>query len=188
MMYDGKQIIAEIKTQSPSGFVSRYSWDEIFHMASENPHVDMLSIHTNPRWGGSLELIRKARALTNKPILAKGIHETDEEIMDAVQAGANFVLVVGRVPKVHKNICLLEPYTVEEIKEYPVNTVVVWNSRDLKALPQEAFKKETLYDVRLVWKGMLVQASNIQKKEDIHPLADAVLVGSHLIEFLDSLE
>jgi indole-3-glycerol phosphate synthase len=187
-MYNGKQVIAEIKTQSPSGFNSPYSWDELFKLANSNPYVDVISIHTNPKWGGSFDLIRKAKSLTRKPILAKGIHETDEEVQKAIEAGADFVLVVGRVPKVHKDKCFLEPYLIDEIKDYPAHSTVVWNSRDLKALPNEKFKKETIRDVRVVWKGRLIQASNLKTKDDMHTRADAVLVGSNLPEFLASLE
>lgn len=88
-------LIAEVKTQSPFGFRSALSLQELFDLA--NRHGDIISVHTDMRWGGSFDLLRKARKLTTKPILAKGIHETDEEIEQAFASGANFVLVVGRI-------------------------------------------------------------------------------------------
>ncbi len=147
----------------------------------------MLSIHTNPRWGCSFGLVRKARTLTQKLILAKGIHTNDSDIEKAIEAGVNYVLVVGRIPVLYQTNCLLEPLYLDEITSYTSNATVVWNSRDLTALPAEAFKKETIDDVRKIWKGHLVQVSNLKTKADIRPLADAVLVGTNLIEFLNSL-
>ncbi|MCC7543773.1 hypothetical protein IT415_03665 [bacterium] len=98
-------IIAEVKTQSPFGFCAKQSWDELFVFA--NTYGDWLSIHTDPRWGGSLELIRKARSLTGKPILTKGIHATDSDIVNALATGADYVLVVCRLPKIHLEKCLI---------------------------------------------------------------------------------
>jgi indole-3-glycerol phosphate synthase len=122
-------LIAEVKTQSPFGFSSDKSWEELFEIA--NAHCDMISIHTDPRWGGSFELLTKARAMTGKPILAKGIHVTDEEVERALALGADKVLVVGRVPAVHLEQCFIEPYTLAELRSLPPGTSAVWNSRDL---------------------------------------------------------
>ncbi|MAJ97292.1 MAG: hypothetical protein CMI56_01585 [Parcubacteria group bacterium] len=46
---------------------------------------DIISIHTDSRWGGSFELLEKARGLTDKPILAKGIHKDDADIEKALE-------------------------------------------------------------------------------------------------------
>lgn len=62
--------IAEVKTQSPFGFFGNKSWDELFEAA--NKVGDIISIHTNPLWGGSFDHLMLARRMTNKPILAKG--------------------------------------------------------------------------------------------------------------------
>ncbi|MBP6974654.1 MAG: hypothetical protein KBB54_01790 [Candidatus Pacebacteria bacterium] len=122
-MYKNIQIIAEVKTQSPFGFKSEKSWDELFAVANEIG--DILSIHTDPRWGGSFDLVRKAKALTNKPILAKGIHATDMEVQQAIDVGADYVLVVGRIPSIHQDKCLIEPLTLAELKKIPDNLKVV---------------------------------------------------------------
>jgi indole-3-glycerol phosphate synthase len=176
------QLIAEVKTESPFGYVSNKSWDELFALAEKVG--DMLSIHTDARWRGSFELITKAKSLTHKPILAKGIHETDELVSKAVESGADFVLVVGRIPKVHLNKCLIEPNTLEELRTIPKNLKVVWNSRDLST---GGLKKETFAQARKIFPGWLCQASNIHTIADIDPKADAVLVGTSLIPFAQSL-
>ncbi|MEN9614172.1 MAG: hypothetical protein RLZZ347_479 [Candidatus Parcubacteria bacterium] len=182
-----------MKTKSPFGYVSDKTWDELFAVAEKVG--DMISIHTDARWGGSFELITKAKSLTKKPILAKGIHETDELVIKAIESGADFVLVVGRIPKIHLDKCLIEPNTLEELKSLPKGVRVVWNSRDLQT---GGLKKETFAQARAIWNGCrhattapftgwLCQASNIETVADIDPTADAVLVGTKLIPFAESI-
>lgn len=144
----------------------------------------MISIHTDERWGGSLHLVQKARTLTAKPILAKGIHATDEDIKNALDAGADYVLVVGRVPSMHREKCLIEPLTLAELATLPHDIKVVWNSRDLS---HGGLKEETFEDARKLFPGWLCQASNIKNVGDIRDDANAVLVGAHLTEFAQSL-
>ena len=172
------QVIAEVKTHSPFGYESDKSWDELFEIA--NKMGDIISIHTDPRWHGSFELIKKAKALTTKPILAKGIHATDEQIEQAIQAGADWVLVVGRIPHVHAEKCLIEPNIIEELKQIPPHLRAVWNSRDLAT---GGLKGETFEQARAAFTGWLCQASNISTIRDINKNADAVLVGTHLEGF-----
>ncbi len=181
-MYKDISIIAEVKTGSPFGYKAEKSWEELFRIAESIG--DILSIHTNPRWGGSFELLEKARAMTTKPILAKGIHETDEEIERTVALGADWVLVVGRMPKVHIEKCMIEPTTLEELKTTPENLRAVWNSRDLR---DGGFKTETFQEARSLFNGWLCQASNIKTIADIEPGANAILIGTHLDTFIESL-
>ena len=176
-------IITEVKTASPFGWRSDKSWDELFEIADKIG--DMISVHTDPRWEGSLELVAKARGLTSKPILAKGIHAKDKDISRALAAGADFVLVVGRVPKTLADRCLIEPTTLDELKELPTNLKAVWNSRDLRTGGK---KRHGFSEARQVFSGWLCQASNITAMTDVDPSADAVLVGSHLAGFADSIK
>lgn len=175
-------IIAEVKTMSPFGFSSKKSWDELFRVAEKCG--DMISIHTDPRWGGSFEALTKARKLTKKPLLAKGIHEKDSDIEKAIASGADLVLVVGRVPKVHSDKCIIEPHTLGELARIPKNMKALWNSRDLKTGGR---KKETFSEAREIFNGFLCQASHIESVDDVHPRADAILVGEHLEKFVMSL-
>jgi indole-3-glycerol phosphate synthase len=175
-------IIAEVKTHSPFGWASTKSWDELFEVAEKIG--DIISVHTDPRWHGSFDLIREARRRTSKPILAKGIHATDEEIQRAIDAGASYVLVVGRVPHVHLERCLIEPHSLEELSKIPAELKAVWNSRDLNT---GGMKTETFAEARKVFTGWLCQASNISNKSDIDMSADAVLIGTNLMRFKDGV-
>jgi indole-3-glycerol phosphate synthase len=181
-MYKTTQIIAEVKTVSPFGFVSEKSWDELFAIAEKVG--DIISIHTDARWGGSFDLIRKAKTLISKPILAKGIHATDAELQQAIDAGADYVLVVGRIPNIYQEKCLIEPLSLAELRMIPEHFKVVWNSRDLS---NGELKKESFEEARKIHKGWLCQASNIETVTDIKDGADAVIVGAHLPDFAESL-
>ena len=99
------QLMAEVKTLSPFGHASDKPWEALFALA--NAHGDIISIHTDKRWGGSMDLIRQARKMTERPILAKGIHSSDDLIREAHQAGADLILVVGRVPNFHGSMTIV---------------------------------------------------------------------------------
>lgn len=171
--------VAEVKTQSPFGFKSDRSWEELFEVA--NQHGDWLSIHTDQRWGGNFELVRKARNLTEKPILAKGIHNTDEEISEAVQSGADYVLVVGRLPNLEQERCLVEVNNLDQLAGIPQDLRVVWNQRDLR---NGQPKSETFEQARIQWPGWLAQASNIENVNQVNARADAFIVGENLLRFV----
>lgn len=174
-------LVAEVKTRSPFGFTSPYSWEEQFAFAEKVG--DIISIHTDSRWSGSFELLEKARTLTKKPLLAKGIHAKDDLVKRAVECGAEHVLVVGRIPRVYLTQCWIEPLTFRELVNIPEEQRVVWNSRDLQT---GALKQEYFEDVRKYRKGWLCQASTIKSYADVHPGAQAVLVGTFLREFIAS--
>lgn len=176
-------LIAEVKTTSPFGWRSGGTWDELFALAARVG--DVISVHTDPRWEGSVELVAKARALTPKPILAKGIHADDIQIRAALAAGADFALVVGRLPAADLlPRCLVEPNTVAELAQLPPETAAVWNSRDLR---NGGLKPETFGSARAAWGGWLCQASNVGGPGDVEPSASAVLVGTALPTFARKL-
>lgn len=176
------EFIAEVKTQSPFGWASQDTWEVLFSLA--NLHGDMISIHTDSRWGGSFEILKRAREMTKRPLLAKGIHTTDDEVKRAIEeCGADFVLVVGRIPSVYASQCIIEPYTLDELTKIPEGFRILWNSRDLAT---GGVKKETFQEARLVRHGWLCQASNIKTVDDVDLSADAVLVGTHLAKFIES--
>lgn len=170
--------IAEVKPFSPYDGPTGRSWGELFKIAAE--YGDWVSVHTDPRWHGSLELIKKARSRTSKPILAKGIHRTDDEVRAAIKAGADYVLVVGRIPDVYLTRSIIEPYDVGELDAMSSDQMVLWNQRDLR----DGSRKTITFDqARSAWTGWLGQASMIKSPKDVDPRADAFIVGTHLPEF-----
>ena len=72
----------------------------------------------------------------------------DEEIKKALSLGADYVLVVGRIPNVHPEKCLIEPLTLEELSHIPEDLKVVWNSRDLD---NGGMKTETFEEARKIF-------------------------------------
>lgn len=171
--------IAEVKVRSPFGFRSSRSWNELFDIAEEKG--DMISIHTNPLWGGDMKDIREARKRTKKPILAKGIHPTNDDIREALDNGADKVLVVGRLPH-HKlaDKCFIEPADYLQFLEFAVTQDrLVWNSRDLNT-GKERF--EEWADIRPLC-SEVIQASNIKSMKDVYPDAYAFIVGENLPTF-----
>lgn len=146
---------------------------------------DIISIHTDPHWGGDFKLITKARHFTNKPILAKGLHTSDDDIKRAVGAGADYVLVVGRTPAYYPERCWLEPRFMVDLSTYPAGTRVVWNTRDLR---DGSKRLESWHEARKRWSGWLCQASNIKSLADVCPRANAFLVGEHMVEVAKEIE
>lgn len=178
-MANRPEFIAEVKTASPFGWRSEHLWDELFETADR--YGDWVSVHTDPRWEGSFELVATARKRTDKPILAKGIHASDDDVRKALDVGADYVLAVERVPAVSPEQCLVEVEDIAGFAKLPPGTKAVWNSRDLATGDA---KTETFEQARAAWDGWLCQASNIRTPNDIEPSADAILVGTHLPEFV----
>lgn len=178
--------IAEVKTQSPFGFSSKYAWGDLLATAIE--YGDMVSVHTDPRWGGSMtHIARASRAVhsAHKLLLAKGIHPSDDEVRRALDFGADLVLTVGRRPAPELvPLCLIEPQqctpgTPERGERW------VWNSRNL---PDGGRRTTGFAQARAWWPNTwLCQASNIATPEDVHPGADAFIVGANLPSFCASM-
>ncbi len=95
------------------------------------------------------------------------------------------MLVVGRIPNVHQNKCIIEPFTLKELETIPERYKAVWNSRDLK---DGSLKKEAFEEARNIFKGFLIQASNIKTVDDVKEGADAVLVGQNIECFDHSMK
>lgn len=178
-------LIAEVKTKSPFGFKSFYTFDELFDLA--DGYGDIISMHTDPRWNGSHSLVSIAKKYSNKKVLAKGIHDTDEEIQKLIDLGADHVLVVGRIPKKKFPIekIWIEPLNLDQLKTIPWNMTVVWNSRNLLT---GGLKTETWEQARNIFKGKLIQASNIKTKADVKIDAYGVIVGENLISYVKSIK
>jgi indole-3-glycerol phosphate synthase len=186
VLYD-TPIIAEVKIASPFDPDLSRDWDEQFENANEVG--DILSIHVDSGWEGSLEDIDKATKLTDKPIMAKGINGTEAEVYAALEAGADLVLSVGlgMLTSKYLELCLIEPYSIKELMRIPPDVNAVWNSRDLISggLKQEPFAlARSLFPPP----RRLFQASNVTQLADIESTADGVIIGTHLPDIRDELK
>lgn len=178
----GHMVVGEVKEKSPFGYKSaltRYQQLEWL-----DGWADVISIHTNPMWGGSFDWLKEARTLTKKPILAKGFHDTIFDVETALACGANYILTVGWCPN---KLCWHECETVDELFESQAS-MVVWNARNPRT---GELRKEKLNDIVNINKCKLnhspiCQASRITKASDVNPSVEAVLIGEGLyneIEF-----
>jgi hypothetical protein len=203
-------LIAEVKPESKlSGWRSPHSIDLLMETACRCG--DWISIHTNPLWGGSFEWLSLARAYVNEfyqnvpvtarpPILAKGFHETLEEQQQALQL-ADYALVVREdSPQGPANILnrvLYEPHSLDGLAGAPQGMRCVWNARDIvgaleayssgRKSDHHTAKRANFDKARKLRRGWLCQASNIKTPKDVHPKANAVLIGTNLIEFTSEI-
>lgn len=192
-----KQIfIAEIKTRNPFGWQSGFCFSDLMEKAIE--HGDWISVHTNALWGGDFDSISFVRRNTNKPILAKGIHASDDDIKRAVDHGADYVLVVDRFSYCHGHIAKLiyeinEPkFSAETDKWSSIghghvshliyeNNKFMCNSRDLRTgCVKENGGGLQAYLNAGVW---VCQASGIRNIHEVNPRVNAYIVGEHLVNF-----
>jgi indole-3-glycerol phosphate synthase len=197
-MQNKKQIfIAEIKTRSPFGYQSNNSFSELMDCAIK--YGDWVSVHTNALWGGDFDSISFVRRNTNKPILAKGIHGTNDDIKRAIDHGADYVLVVDRYPtSAGEQDALSTTYEKHILYEMDFQKVkqnvefnphwksvnYVCNSRDLRT-GQPKMKDELQDFLNLgVW---TCQASGIISWRDVNPNANAFIVGENLMFYCEHL-
>lgn len=185
-------LIAEIKTQSPFGFKSDKSFYELMQTAIK--HGDWISVHTNPLWGGSFEAIEFVRKYTTKPILAKGIHSRDVDLYEAFNRGADYALVVDRVPYPYDQYrektvwerCLFEIHNMNlfhgNLHIYPEfrNQKFVCNSRDLWSGGPKLADELPVFLKECVW---TCQASHIKTPADVKQGVSAFIVGEGLTDF-----
>jgi len=183
--------IAEIKTQSPFGFKSDYSFHGLMECAIK--YGDWISVHTNPLWGGSFDAIEYVRRFTNKPILAKGFHSKDEDIRNAIVAGANYVLVVDRIPEYNfrADCCLHElGKNIQDIPQLYADKPLkyVYNGRDLNTGLPKSLSDYQKYRNKYEW---ICGASLIRHYSDVqrlYPNCDAFIVGENLVHYCCEVE
>lgn len=180
--------IAEIKTKSPFGYQSPHSFHKLMDVAIE--HGDWIIVHDNALWGGDYETISFVRKYTKKPILAKGLHTTEESIQRAFDHGADKVLVVGDTFKGN----FAPDSILREIEnKNPKNLwsggmcwkQIVINSRNLRTGDVVRDVEKQISDFKN--QGYEVfQASNIKSINDVNRNVTGYIVGTHLIDFINN--
>ncbi len=195
MPINGKIFIAEIKTMSPFGFKSNYSPNFLKQLAIK--YGDWIGVHTDPLWGGSFvdivniknTITRMSEPSCTNPILAKVIHSSDYHIRMALEYGADYVTVVGRIPKKeYLPKCLLEPLNLKQLQEFiKLEEIygIILNQRNLF----DGFTNKYLgswIDVipNIIKNIKVIQASSIKRPKEVHNWADGFIVGEHLPQFI----
>ncbi len=171
-------IVAEVKMRSPYGWVNPLELEEACAICEEMG--DIISVHTDPLWGGSFDLLLDIRACIDKPILAKGFHPTVAHVREALgclNPATDWVLTVGWHPEgdLGKR-CWHEAESLLELEESDASRVV-WNNRNPRTGQSRAAFQA---DARELRKGWLCQASHIKGPADVVAGMDAVLIGEGL--------
>jgi hypothetical protein len=194
------RLVAEVKTKSPFGYRAEWSrqfpkpaqatagwqgddglWESLLELA--NQRGDWVAVHTDSRWGGSWRRLHTARDLTQKPLLAKGVHPVDDDIRRALDLGADAVLVVGRtaIDERLKDRVWFEPLHPVELRRWDKGLAVVWNRRDLQTggLPRTLGSQARLTMVDYDW----TLASGLTGWDVVPAGVPSILVGEHLPAF-----
>ena len=181
-------IVAEIKLRSPYGWVSPISIEEQFEIALQ--WADILSVHTNPLWGGSFQALTGARANAIRGskrilILAKGFHDTVADVQQALDFGADYVLTVGWDGGPLSSHCWQEVESTAQLRQAQYDQWIVCNARNPRTGEKrgQTLEERTISEASLArgyFGGPICQASMINGPEDVDEAADAILVGQRL--------
>ncbi len=183
------ELIAEVVTQGPDGYRAHRSWEELFNIA--NGYGDYIAVNVDPLWGGTIGRLQQARAFTSKPLVAKGVFHTDAEIQEARDAGADHVIVTGRVPEYpYGAYCWVDPVTPGMLKRLPLTKfdVVVADGQNL----YDGSAQPDMYDAVVTRMAdetdypHIVQA-DVRFQADIKPETTMVMVGRYLEEYTRGL-
>lgn len=179
-------IVAEIKQRSPFGWVNPMHWRD--QLAVCESVGDIISVHTNPLWGGSWDQLDVIRQRTSKPILAKGFHDTVHDVQRALDCGAEHVLTVGWHPDLlsHPGLyyrCWHEVGSLVELSE-TLATRAVWNARCPRTgMPRRGDRGSVAWaNGQRPYSQWLCQASHIRGPEDVMAGMDAILIGEGLYQ------
>lgn len=197
-------MIAEIKRRSPSKGVIRKSFDPpALAKAYEKGGARALSVLTDEKFfGGSLDILKKVRRVTDLPILRKDFVVDEYQIFEAAAAGADAILLIAavldtetmkRFSLVAKNLKLdimYEVHNESDLKRIlPLKPKIVGiNNRDLRTFLVD-LKTTAKLCKKIPSSSILVSESGIFTVDDIKYVqaqgASAVLVGESLMRQRD---
>ena len=208
-------LIAEVKKASPSAGIIREDFEPVaIAREYEAGGAGCLSVLTDEKFfQGSLDYLRAIRETVSLPLLRKDFIVDDRQILEAVEAGADAILLIvailddARLARFLELASgaglavLVEAHDAEELDRAVSAgaTLVGVNNRDLKTFTVDLATTETLADRLDLDRGsdgseaphLLVAESGIHTREDVERLercgAQAILVGESLMRH-DSLE
>lgn len=201
---DGVGVIAEFKRRSPSAGALGASPDlaQIVSAYERGGAVAVSILTEGPNFGGSLEDLRAARALSELPLLRKDFVIDGYQLHEAVAAGADAVLLivaaltVSELHALHRQARALGLDVLVEVHDRAEllralelgADIIGINNRDLRDLSVDLERTELLMDE--IPSGVtIVSESGIAGAEQVRRLRErgvqAVLVGESLMRSSD---
>lgn len=202
-------LIAEVKKASPSAGVICADFDPVrIAKHYETAGADCLSVLTDEKFfQGSLEYLKQIREAVKLPLLRKDFIIDERQILEAVEWGADAVLLIvailsdAQLKHFHTLAteaglaALVEVHDEAELERALAAgaTLIGVNNRDLKIFKVDLGTTERLA-ARLDalpcrTEKLLVAESGIHTREDVHRLgrcgAQAILVGESLMKHSD---
>jgi len=201
-------LIAEVKKASPSAGVIRPDFDPVqIARDYEAAGASCLSVLTDEKFfQGSLDYLRQIRAAVKLPLLRKDFIIDERQILEAVQAGADAILLIvailtdDQLKRFHELATqaglavLVEVHDAAELAHaLAINPELVGvNNRDLKSFKVDLATTERLAKEIRTRHGnrvLLVAESGIHTRADVQRLAEcgagAILVGESLMRHAD---
>lgn len=200
----GLGAIAEFKRRSPSmGDIRPDARVEDIVPAYERGGASAISVLVDERFGGTIDDLRAARAVTDLPLLAKGFFSTEEQLRELREAGADAALLILRD---------LDDETIKRLEGYAAGIeldplveahdddelgramslsygVVGVNARDLSTFAIDRTEQLRLLASANSQGDVLVAESAIHSRAQAAEAelagADAVLVGTSLMQAPD---
>jgi indole-3-glycerol phosphate synthase len=196
---DRVNVVAEVKRASPSKGVIRDDLDPVDVAVAYAEHAAAVSVLTEEdHFLGSLETLRRIRARVDLPLLRKDFLFDEYQLVEAVEAGADAVLLVvaaleparlGDLLAAARDLALdalVEVHTPQELETvlHFGHFLIGVNNRNLKTFEVDV---ETSFSIARSAPDdtVLVSESGIESRETIDALRgagfDAFLIGEHLM-------
>lgn len=198
-------LIAEVKKASPSAGVIRADFDPVLIAREyESAGASCLSVLTDEEFfQGSLTYLRDIRSAVDLPLLRKDFIIDERQIAEAVEWGADAVLLIAAILDDDKlarfhNLAvsaglavLVEVHDSSELEcARSIDAELIGiNNRNLKNFTVDLSVTTKIAEELVDWSGMLVAESGIHSREDVERLAacgaGAILVGESLMRETD---
>jgi indole-3-glycerol phosphate synthase len=201
----GIGLIAEVKKASPSAGVICADFDPVrIAKQYEAAGADCLSVLTDEKFfQGSLEYLKQIRAAVKLPLLRKDFIIDERQILEAVEWGADAILLIVAILKdaqlkhfhslaTEAGLAALVEVHDETELQRALNAgaaLIGVNNRDLKTFKVDLATTERLAASLTGKEKLLVAESGIHTRADVQRLArcgaGAVLVGESLMKHAD---
>lgn len=198
-------LIAEVKKASPSAGIIREDFDPVaIAREYESAGASCLSVLTDEKYfQGSLEFLRAIRAAVQVPLLRKDFVVDERQIAEAIEWGADAVLLIvailddAQLTRLHELAtgaglaALVEVGDEPELRRAQATgaTLIGVNNRNLNDFTVDLATTEKLAARMDLQQKLLVAESGIHSREDVQRLtaagARAILVGEALMREAD---